>query len=232
MVSMKTNKLKQIVIGLLVAIASAGCEVDNYDMPDLTLSGRIVDAGTGELVESGGINGGTIVQLFEYSDTQPQNLATFPDGTFVNSRVFSGNYTYTAVGPFTLVDPSRVALAMNGNTTVDIEVVPHVRIEITDVVVNGTSATVKVTYEKVNDGQPLSRIGVAWNTYENPNILSVGAAKFQEEQVESLGLESGEREYTIDGLVAGQVNYIRAFARTNNPGNYYNYSTQVIQQIN
>jgi len=232
MVSMKMNKQKQIVIGLIAAIASAGCELDNYKMPDLTLSGRIVDASTGELVESGGINGGTIVQLFEYSDTQPQNLTTFPDGTFVNSRIFPGNYTYTAVGPFTLVNPDRVALAIKGNTDIDIEVLPHVRLKITEVTVNGTSATVKVAYEKVNDTQTLSRIGVAWNTYQNPNILSVGAGKFQEEQVESLDLESGEREYTIDGLATGEINYIRAFARTNNPGNYYNYSSQVTQQIN
>lgn len=223
---------KQIVIGLIVAIASAGCELDNYNMPELTFSGRIVDAGTGEPVESGGINGGTIVQLFEYNDTQPQNMATYPNGTFINSRVFSGNYSYTAVGPFTLVNPERVSLEMSDNTDIDIEVVPHVRVKITDVTVNGTSATVKVAYEKVNDAQPLSRIGVAWNTYQNPNILSVGAGKFQEEQVESLDLESGEREYTIEGLVAGEINYIRAFARTNNPGNYYNYSAQVTQQIN
>lgn len=229
---MKTNNQKTIVIGLLLAITSASCEIDNYEMPEHTLSGRIVDTGTGELVESGGINGGTIVQLFEYSDTQPQNLATYPDGTFVNSRVFSGNYRYTAVGPFTLVNPERVSLEMSGNTDIDIEVMPHVRLKITDVVVNGTSATVKVSYEKVSDAQTLARIGVAWNTYKDPNILSVGAGKFQEEQVESLGLESGEREYTINGLVAGEVNYIRAFARTNNPGNYYNYSTQVTQQVN
>lgn len=229
---MNTNMRKSIVIGLIVAITSVGCELDNYNMPELTLSGRIVDAGTGELVESGGINGGTIIQLFEYNDTQPQNMATYPDGTFVNSRVFSGNYTYTAVGPFTLVNPERVSLEIRGNMDIDIEVLPHVRVRITDVVVNGTSAIVKVAYEKVNNAQPLSRIGVAWNTYQNPNILSVGAGKFQEEQVESLELESGEREYTIDGLVAGEINYIRAFARTNNPGNYYNYSPQITQQIN
>jgi len=232
MVTMKTKLNIHLVIGVIAAAVSAGCELDNYELPELTLSGKIVDVSTGELVESGGINGGTIVQLFEYNDTQPQNLVTYPDGTFVNSRVFSGNYTYTAVGPFTLVNPDRVSVAITGNTAVSIEVNPNVRIKITDVTIDGTSATVKVAYEKVSETQTLSRIGVAWNTYPNPNVLSVGSANFLEEQVESLALESGEREYTIDGLVAGETNYIRAFARTNNPGNYYNYSAQVIQEIN
>ncbi|MGK6352877.1 DUF3823 domain-containing protein [Parapedobacter sp. DT-150] len=224
--------MNKIIMCLSMAIVFAGCELDNYEMPDLTLSGSVVDAETGELVESGGINGGTIVQLYEYSDSQPQNLVTYPDGTFVNSRVFAGDYTYTAVGPFTPVNPERVALAMRGDTEVEIEVTPHVRVWISDIAVNGTTATVKVAYEKVNDAQILSRIGIAWNTYEHPNILSVGANKFQEEQVEAEGLLSGERTYTITGLVSGEINYIRAFARTNNPGNYYNYSPQKIQPVN
>lgn len=224
--------MKKIYVALLAGLCFAGCEIDNFEVPGLTLSGRIVDSETNELVESGGINSGTLIQLFEYSDTQPQTLQTLPDGTFTNSRVFAGNYTYTAIGPFTLVNSERVPLQISADTDIEIQVVPHVRLHVTDVSVSGTTATVKVRYEKVAGQQPLARIGLAWSTYRNPNVVNAGSGQFQEENVETLNLESGERVYTVTGLIPESLYYIRAFARTNNPGNYYNYSTQVEQEVN
>src|SRR5680860_735609 len=79
------------------------CEIDNYDAPQLTISGRILDAESNGLVESGGINAGTVVKLYEGNSTQPLIYNTLPDGTFTNSKVFAGNYSYVAEGPFTMV---------------------------------------------------------------------------------------------------------------------------------
>ena len=83
---------------LLFILLLASCQIDNYDPPQLTLTGRIVDAETNETVESGGINAGTIVRLYEGSSRQPLVLNTFPEGTFTNSKVFAGSYAVTAQG--------------------------------------------------------------------------------------------------------------------------------------
>src|SRR5690606_41646961 len=86
------NKMKSTLLLSLTLIISGGCEIDNYEAPELTLTGKVIDYETKELVESGGINSGTIIKLYEGNSQQPLLYKTFPEGTFVNSKVFEGIY--------------------------------------------------------------------------------------------------------------------------------------------
>lgn len=195
-------------------------------MPALTLSGKVTDSQTNEPVESGGSNAGTIVRLYEGSSIQPITCNTLPDGSFINSRVFAGNYRYDVEGPFTPADTAPQNLVINSNTSIEIKVIPHVRLEAALVELTGTTAVVKVTYQKVNMQQKLAHLAVIWSTYPNPNTLTFAEGNIQLDDVESEDLVSGERTYTLTDLKPKTKYYIRAAARTINPGNYYNYSTQ------
>ena len=207
----------------------ASCSIDNYDAPSVTLSGKVTDNVTNDMIENGGVNGGTVIQIYEGNSKQPILTKSFPDGHFVNAAMFPGDYKLFAVGAFKLAeDTTRVTV--NRDTEVEIKVLPNVRLKATLQSYNGTTATVKVEYSKVHDAQVLNQLAVVWSTIINPNLFTFSGGGQKTETVTSQNLTTGEKIFTITGLKAGTKYYIRAAGRTNAPGSYYNYSTSVVTQ--
>lgn len=218
-------KTKSTLLFLIVLFA--GCEIDNYDAPQLTLSGKILDTQSNGLVESGGINSGTVVKLYEDNSTQPIILNTLPDGTFTNSKVFAGNYSYIAEGPFTMAAEGLQNIVIDKDSEIEIKVIPNVRLNITLEELNGTAAKVNLKYEKVATEQELVHVAVIWSEFRNPNIYTFAGGSIIQEDISSLNLSSGEKSFIIENLEPNTKYYIRGSAATDNPGNYYNYSTQL-----
>ncbi len=148
----------QIILGAAIITASACSKVDNYDAPDQTLEGRIIDAGTGKNMpgEVSGENGtGTRIELRELSwsdNPTPQYLATKQDGTYSNTKIFSGNYRISADGAFVPlvqtganpVDKSKIVDIQGGTTVVDFTVEPFLRLEWVGEPVLNSDGTVSV----------------------------------------------------------------------------------------
>ncbi len=227
MVNFKKMKTIYPFYLIIIMLAVAGCEIDNYEAPQYKLSGKIFDSETGSLIESGGINAGTVVKLYENNSTQPLIYNTLPDGTFTNSKVFPGNYAYVAEGPFKMVDQGQPTVIIDGNSQLDIQVIPHLRLDISLTGSDATTATVNVSYEKLAAELKLTNLAVVWSKYRNPNNFTFSGGSIAEENVESQNLTSGEKIFTITGLQPKTTYYIRASGRTNNAGNFYNYSTQI-----
>ena len=76
------------------ALILHSCELDNYDGPDATLSGRIIDKETGELVEQDIIRG-TQIEFIEHGYDNPltQYMVIKNDGTYANKMMFANDYT-------------------------------------------------------------------------------------------------------------------------------------------
>jgi len=223
--------MKKLLYIFCLGILLTGCEVDNYEGPDATITGSIVDNETGELVASGGPVSGTIVRFYQNNATQPLNFTTFPDGTFRNKASFSGNYTFTAEGPFTLLNTSPQSIEVKPTTDVEIPVIPHIRLMLEKVASGGTTASYKVTYKKLNADQEITEIGISWSTYKNPNRIVYAGGKNIFENVAGQDLTNGTKDYELTELQPGNTYYLRAFAATNNPGRFYNYSQQVELQV-
>jgi hypothetical protein len=222
--------MKNILLFLLTLMVLSGCEVDNIDAPSVTVSGRIMDAQTSALVESGGSNGGTIVKFYQNNSTQALLFKTMPDGTFTNSRVFAGNYRYVAEGPFQVMTDT-ISTMIRGVTQIDIKVIPNIRLMASVVSKSGTNAVIKVTYNKLSVNQTMTKLGLVWSNVTEPNIFTFTGGNIITKDVQSLNLNSGDQEFTITGLTAGTKYFVRATSATNAPGNYYNYSTQLeVQQ--
>ncbi len=218
--------MKYILFFLFTLLLLSSCEIDNYNEPNLTVSGRIIDSQSNAPVESGGSNGGTIVKFYQDNSAQALLFKTMPDGTFTNSRVFSGNYRYVAEGPFQIMVDTP-SITISANTQIDIKVVPNVRLTASVVSKSATTATIKVNYEKMDVSQTLVKLGLVWSNVTSPNIFTFTGGDIITKDVHSMNLTSGEEEFTMSGLKAGTKYYVRASAVTNAPGNYYNYSTQV-----
>ncbi len=104
------------------------CELDNYDGPTAGISGRFVDAQTGDLIEQDLING-TVISLSEhgYDPVGIQYLVVKNDGTYENSLLFENTYTVQPVrGNFYPIDPQDVKIGKG--TTLDFNVTPYLRI--------------------------------------------------------------------------------------------------------
>ncbi len=141
---MKTYK----IVMILLSFALYACELDNFDMPDAALSGRIIDAQTGELVEQDIIRG-TNIELTEhgYDPVASQYLIVKNDGTYENSLLFSNTYTVQPVrGNFIPVESQEINIS--GNTVLDFTVTPYIRILDASVVKEGSKVVATFRLEQ------------------------------------------------------------------------------------
>jgi hypothetical protein len=134
-----------IALGMAVITVSSCKKYDNYDAPDQTLQGRIIDANNGQNMQSdlsgdAGGSAGTRIKLLETSwsaTPTPLYLATKLDGTYINTKVFAATYNISAEGAFvplvqtgaTPVDNSKNLEVKGGTTTVDFTVEPLLEVE-------------------------------------------------------------------------------------------------------
>ena len=154
-----------ILLGITV-ISLHSCElfsIDNYDEPDVTIKGKIVDVANGEPVFTDQGGEGIRVRLRELSWKGTEEPANFDiwcmkEGVYQNTKIFAGHYNVRIDGPFiplvrlsqqgdTLVDESKY-VNIKGVTTVDFQVQPFLKIEWVGepTVVNGKiTASFKVT---------------------------------------------------------------------------------------
>ena len=157
------NLIKSLLLCSVIASFSS-CEVDNYDLPEETLRGVIVDVKTGEPVLTDQGSEGTRIRLREESwaeTEEPDNFDFYcmKEGTFQNTKVFAGSYNIRADGAFipllrrnnegdTLADETKYMDIKGGITEVVFEVQPFLKIEWVGepTVIDGkVTATIKVT---------------------------------------------------------------------------------------
>lgn len=129
---------------LPVIVTVSSCGLDNYDVPESTIRGRVVHngqpigvRGTGEAVQ---------LQLFQdgYELRNPIAVYVTQDGTF-EAKVFDGSYklvTRDNNGPW-VNDRDTTVINLSGSANVDVEVTPfytlsNVQLSLSGNVVNGS----------------------------------------------------------------------------------------------
>lgn len=125
------------LIMLLVTLSFSNCEIDNYEGPEATIEGKIMDA-SGDMLQTEQGNSNMRLKMEELSwagdDSTiaiiPSYLAVKQDGTFYNSKIFFGEYRITPVeGPFYPYDEEGEIVKINGNTSISFQVTPYLNIE-------------------------------------------------------------------------------------------------------
>ena len=230
-----------------VALAGSSCsKLDDYGAPSETLSGSVIDAGTGKTVQTEQ-GSGTRIKLLETSwsdNPTPFYIASMQDGTFNYTKLFAGKNVISAEGPFvpmvqtdasgaTIVDKSQT-VDIKGKTNVTFSVDPFLRIEWVGEPVlnaNGTiTVQVKITRGTSDAGfqQDVSDI----NLYVNSNKF-VGNNNFDDRYspLTSYGGADGTAKLgqtltlTTKGVLPGKREYfIRIGARIDYGLKYYNYT--------
>jgi len=126
------------IIPLIFALCIfVSCEKDNYDAPEATIQGKILDH-NGNLLQTEQGNGNMRIKMEELSwagDDEsiaitPQYLNMRQDGTYINTKWFAGEYRMTPVeGAFYSYKTEGESVQIKGISTQDFTVIPYLDIE-------------------------------------------------------------------------------------------------------
>lgn len=152
----------QILIFLLCgAFVFNSCELDNYEAPNASLSGAIIDNQTGETVQSDIISG-TRIELIEHGFENPsiQQIVVKVDGTYRDDMMFAGKYSIIPLrrGNFVPMTDTMI-VDIEGETVKNFEVQPYIRILDPNITIDGTKITGTFRLEQTVENK-VSQIGL------------------------------------------------------------------------
>ena len=127
---MKTFKFEILIVLLLIGTSCV--KIDNYDLPDAKIEGRIIDVYTGENLLT--TQGGFAIRVWERSwDFQNNNnfesLAVKQDGSYKNTKMFAGTYDMLCYGgAFWPCDTIKGVQITSKGIVQDFEVIPYLQV--------------------------------------------------------------------------------------------------------
>ena len=228
------NLISILCIAIVVSLGSCS-KVDNYDAPDGTLTGSVIDNVTGKSIVTEQPDGYRI-KCNEISWSNAPISQYFwgkADGTFNNTKLFAGKYQITPVeGAFVEPPPQTVDITSGGVTKIDFTVTPYISFTGVSIVKTGTNVIVTFKLAKnVASSSPQSyRVFVSALTPNVGNIVfDSGVSSGDLKLIDSdMGVT---KVVTLDKLVAGKKYYIRIGARCTNPSGRYNFTEIVSIQM-
>ena len=146
-------------IGLLALLATASCELDNYDPPMATLSGSVVYEGQ----PLGLRNGGVQLELWQpgYALNTKIPVHIDQDGSF-KASLFDGTYKLTFVagnGPW-VVSTDTILVELTGAKTIDVPVQPYYTIHDETVSAGNNQVNSSFRINQVSDSRSLQWVGL------------------------------------------------------------------------
>lgn len=207
-----------------IVILSSCDEIDNYEMPNGTIFGQVIDNSTGEGLQTEQPSGFTI-KLFEKGGNMNTPISFYgkPDGTFRNTLIFQNEYKIIASeGAFFPVD--TLTLQVKAETECNFEVIPFLTISNVSVSPSAGKITANYKIERSRIGEKIARrktLISKVSTVDN-NIYDY---KKETDLSEIPDEEILAAQYTdvVEGLDSGTYN-VRIAVRTNNSLRRYNYS--------
>ena len=230
--------MKRILVILSICLAfvltSCNPEIDNYKAPSETLTGRVIDAVTGQPILTEQPNGFQIryKEIGYRTDSPDQFFWGKADGTFNHSKLFANTYEVTPVnGPF--VQPETKTVEIKGITTMEFIVTPYLNVTEPTVSLSGDILTVtfKITRpstisSKLNN----SFVAIDWNPNVG-NAVNKARQNTSYTNVADDDILDKVQTVTIDlsarGINKGYKYYVRIGACTSSNTSRYNYSTRL-----
>jgi hypothetical protein len=200
---MKTNAL--IGSALLASLLTAGCDNilggDNYDEPETVLSGEVTYQG-----EPAGIRTSAIQLQLWQTDPGYEIVDFIPvyvnQEGFFSTKIFDGNYELALApnnGPW-VSSTTRIPVAVNGNTTIDVPVQPYYTITEPRIAhnpaVNQPYGAITATFKvgQVNTANQLEFVGVY-----------IGLTRFVDRSPNTIAIANNLRE-RARSLIQTQLN--------------------------
>ncbi len=235
-------KKTTIVLGLGLLLIGISCtKVDNYPGPDSAFQGNIIDSVTGKnlITESQGLNI-ELKQLSWSDNPDPYYIPAKDDGSFQDTRIFSGHYSVIPTqGPFWPTD--SIVTDIKGTTTQNFTVVPYLEVNNFKSVQSGDSLVMTCQLSAPRtDGLP--QILEVWPFVNNTPFVGSGAyisqytisdqnsPSYNLANINSTwnsGIATTTYKVVVHGLLNGRTYYARVGVRVNDSYKKYNLSEVV-----
>jgi len=155
---MKLTIIKSCLL-LILGLAAASCEYDNFEEPKSTLSGRIVYQGEPLGLRSQGVQ----LELWQHGYDLFQKIPVHvaQDGTF-SAVLFDGDYKLTLLrgnGPW-MDNTDSLDVQLRGSQMIDVEVEPYYTSTDPSYTVNGNTMTVDFTVNGIHTDRDLEFAGI------------------------------------------------------------------------
>jgi hypothetical protein len=135
------------ILSCFISLMTVSCEIDNYEGPNATISGKFLDNTSGELVGTDITNGNSIgVYELGWPTEAKQTWNIDNSGNYTNNLVFAANYriefTNCNFYPFIVND----FVVKKGGNNYDFTVTPYLRIKNPVITYDATTQIVKATF--------------------------------------------------------------------------------------
>lgn len=236
--------MKKIIFILPLLMCLASCmEIDNFEGPEAKVSGRIIDKTTGLNMMFD--NNDTKIRIWERSYSlkpEPQDLAVKADGTYKNTKLFSGTYNMLPYnGSYWPCDTTFYVPIGKKGTVQNFEVTPYLHLTEFKYELNGLELTMSCKLHapiieempQVMEIRPFlslnqhcgyaNHIGFYWSDAYKVRIM-----KAWENICHKSAKNYSKDTYTITVPVKpGYTYWVRLGARVNNTFENYNYTETV-----
>ncbi|MBO9204469.1 MULTISPECIES: DUF3823 domain-containing protein [Niastella] len=224
--------LSTMLLGAGILLAGVACvKKDNYDAPDASLEGNLVDQQSKSNIQTATGNVTIRLEQLSWSATPaPQDIPVKMDGTFKNSKLFKGHYRVSIKGgAFWAVPP--VELDVDKNTKYDFNLTPYLYLNSFTTKLDSNQLTLRFTMQAPIAGMPsIAEIQPYVNT---TSLVGPGASirDYSDVYKVAVNKEWGDMspadrspEFVIPNLVKGRTFYVRVGVRFNNDDKSSNLS--------
>ncbi len=220
-------------VAFIMPFALLSCSLDNFDAPDAAISGGFYDDVTGELILQDIVNGTKIkYEEYGYSNPEQQNMVVKNDGTYRNSKIFSGTYDFY-FEESNFIPPVRLIgyEIHKGENTLDFHVQPYIRITGALIRKEGNKIVARFNVSPTTSNYQVKEVGLfAHSDYAVGADLSTVRTKANVNAViedsQSYTLEINLDDNS-DNLKPGKSYYFRVGALIDAAGAKYNYAKTV-----
>lgn len=224
---------------IVFSIMLISCEKDNYAAPDAVIAGSILTpAGVGLEMEQGAGSARLKLEELSWSDSPaPLNLNFKQDGSYINYKIFPGQYRVTPIEgaffPLSVEQAKQVDLKGNETTTVDFNVVPYLNVEWIDDPQVTADKKISASFRFARNAAPTGQTQpppldyqlfisttqyVGNNNYDNTRVGGVVPATVEMEGQQLTIVSSAPMKYATRY-------YVRIGVRVNDSYKKYNYTT-------
>lgn len=226
--------------GLMLSAFTACSDIDNYDGPNAAMNGTVADKTSTSNFLTG--QGEFSIRIWEKSwsdNPTPQDIPVKQDGTFNDTKLFSGTYDVQPYGgPFWPIE-RQTGVKLSGTLNMNFEITPYLHIVDVTHKLEGTNlkltcrlqAPVTENLPRVLDIRPFVSLtqfcgdGSKIDEYAK-NQYRIEVNNNWWDGVGDMATGQGTQTYTLPDLPlkSGRTFYVRIGARVDDTYKKYNYS--------
>jgi len=167
-----------IILAVFVGFTFVSCEIDNYDEPEVILSGTVTYNGDAVGVRANA----TELELWQdgYALDEKINVYIAQDGTY-SARLFNGEYKMVrlAGAPWDAQSSDTIVVNVSGNTVQNVEVQPYYTVHDATIQQVGNTVQAQFVVDQVDTDAALSKVKLYLSKSilvdENEKSLAVSA---------------------------------------------------------